>query len=260
MLKFYDVSGIKIACWTQKEHFDPRKKIFFIHGAGGNHSLWSYQYGRLRKNFNVAAIDLPGHAQSGGSGEKDVGRYRDWIRKILTVFGWKKTVLVGHSLGAAIALCCAGEDSEGLAGIVCIGAGLKMPVNSFFLDYLKTNPPVIPAEVTELICKFSLARENRTKLFAPLQMSIAQSGPEVMYGDLLACQALDLTPVVGKISVPALIVCGAEDKMTPPDMSRALAKALGRARLEIIEGAGHMVMLEQPDSFNALLDEFASTF
>ena len=57
--------------------------------------------------------------------------------------------------------------------------------------------------------------------------------------------------------MPALIVCGAEDKMTKPDLSRALAAGISKATLEIIEGAGHMVMIEKPMEFNDSLDKFA---
>jgi pimeloyl-ACP methyl ester carboxylesterase len=70
---------------------------------------------------------------------------------------------------------------------------------------------------------------------------------------------LDLTLETGKISVPALIVCGVEDKMTLPDLSRALAAGISKAKLEIIEGAGHMVMLEKPSEFNDSLDKFAAS-
>jgi pimeloyl-ACP methyl ester carboxylesterase len=124
---------------------------------------------------------------------------------------------------------------------------------------LKTNPPEVPTEVIELICKYSLAKENRTKFFAPLQKSISQSKVDVLYGDLSACNNLDLTEEIDKINVPALVICGAEDKMTPPDFSLQLTAGISGAKLEIVEGAGHMVMLERPAEFNASLDKFAES-
>ena len=124
---------------------------------------------------------------------------------------------------------------------------------------MKTNPPEVPAEVIDLICKYSLAKENRSKFSAPLQKSISQSKVDVLYGDLSACNNLDLTQELGKIRVPALVICGAEDKMTPPDFSRQLAAGISGATLEIIEGAGHMVMLERPAEFNMSLTKFAAS-
>lgn len=260
MLKYYTIDSTQIACWVNKSDFDiQRQSLVFIHGSGGNHSIWSYQYGRLHKKYNIIAINLPGHGLSGGNGENNVKSYCEWLHKVLTVFALQKVMLVGHSLGSAIALQFAIHYSEYISGIVCMGGGMKMPVNSLFLDFLKTNPTQLPVEITEMICKFSLAKENRSKFSRALQKSIALSKVDVMYGDLKACNELDLTQDANKIKVPALIVCGSEDKMTPPDLSRSLAATISRSTLILIEGAGHMVMIEKPAAFNNSLEGFAAS-
>jgi pimeloyl-ACP methyl ester carboxylesterase len=260
MLKYFDIESTKIACWVNNSDFDARKQsLVFIHGSGSDHSAWSHQYGRLHKKYNIVAINLPGHGHSGGGGESDVEEYCLWVKKFMDILDLKRAVLVGHSLGAAIALRFALNYPQEIAGIVLVGGGMKMSVNPFFLEFLKTNPPVVPAEVIDLICKYSLAKENRSKFSAPLQKSISQSKVDVLYGDLSACNNLDLTQEAGKISVPALVICGAEDKMTPLDFSRQLAASISRATLEIIESAGHMVMLERPAEFNMSLDKFAES-
>lgn len=260
MLKYYRVETTDSACWVNKGDFEPDKQnLVFIHGSGGNHTIWSHQYGRLHKKYNIAAVDLPGHGHSGGHGEKDVRSYCEWVNKLLAVLDLKEIILVGHSLGAAITLQFAISHLQEIAGIVCIGGGMKMPVNSFFLEFLKTNPPEIPAEIIDLICKFSLAKESRDKFSAPLRKSIALSRVDTLYGDLLACNELDLTLEIDKINVPSLIVCGSEDKMTPPDLSRQLSAGIGKAKQEIVEGAGHMVMLEKPLAFNMSLEKFAAS-
>lgn len=258
MIKFYETDSIKIACWTNTGDFDARKKtLVFIHGSGGNHTLWAHQYGRLHKQYNIAAINLPGHGPSEGNGERSIDAYCQWMKKILQALNLEAPLLVGHSLGGAIALGFALRYPQDIAGIACIGAGLKMPVNSFFLDFLKTNPPVLPAEILDLICKLSLAKENREKYFEPLRKSLALARVDVLYGDLLACHERDLTSEASNIAVPALIVCGDQDKMTPPELSRALAAKIRGAKLQIIEGAGHTVMLEKPTELNGCLKQFA---
>jgi pimeloyl-ACP methyl ester carboxylesterase len=259
MLKYFNIESIKIACWVNKSDFDKGKQnLVFIHGSGGNHSVWSHQYGRLHKKYNIVAVNLPGHGHSEGNGENDVTRYGEWIKKLLDVLDLNGAVLVGHSLGAAITLRFALNHPQEIAGIVLAGGGMKMPVNPLFIEFLKTNPPKVPADVMDLICKYSLAKENRSKLSAPLQESLSQSSVEVLYGDLSACNNLNLTQELGKIKVPALVICGAEDKMTPLDFSRQLAAGISGATLEIIEGAGHMAMLERPAEFNTSLDKFAT--
>jgi pimeloyl-ACP methyl ester carboxylesterase len=258
MLKNFHIESVKIACWINGSGINKKKQsLFFIHGSGSDHSAWSHQYARLHKYYNILAIDLPGHGRSGGSGEADVADYSVWVKKLLDILDLKRAVLVGHSLGAAITLRFALNYPQEIAGIVLVGGGMKMSVNPFFLEFLKTNPPEVPTEIIDLICKYSLAKENRSKFSAPLQKSLSQSSVEVLYDDLSACNSLDLAPETGEISIPALVICGAEDKMTPPDFSRQLAASISGATLEIIEGAGHMVMMEKPAEFNMSLEKFA---
>jgi pimeloyl-ACP methyl ester carboxylesterase len=260
MLKHFNIESIKIACWINSSDFDKKKpSLIFIHGSGSDHCAWSHQYARLHKYYNILAIDLPGHGNSGGRGEADVEDYCLWVKKLLDILEFKSAVLVGHSLGAVITLRCAINYPQEIAGIVLVGCGMKMPVNPFILEFLKTNPAEMPAEIIDLICKFSLAKENRSKFSAPLRKSISQSKVDILYGDLSACNNLDLTQEICKIKVPSLVICGAEDKMTPPDFSRQLAASISKATLEIIEGAGHMVMLERPAEFNMALTKFAAS-
>jgi pimeloyl-ACP methyl ester carboxylesterase len=255
MIKKINIADRQISCWLNPRDFGAHQQnLIFIHGSGSNHSCWSYQYSRLYKQFNIVAIDLPGHGSSSGEGESDVDQYCRWVKKMLDILQLKKPVLIGHSLGAAITLKFALRYPQNIAGIVPVGGGIKMPVNPDLLSCLKTNP----ALAIELICKFSLARENRPKLFDPLQESMSQANADVFYGDLSACDKLDLTEDIGKINTPTLVACGMEDKMTPPDLSRAISAGINGAKLCLIAGAGHMVMLERPAEFNEALVKFVT--
>lgn len=260
MLKYFDIDSVKIACLTSKSYQDAHKaSLIFIHGSGGDHTAWLNQYTQLKEKYNLAMIDLPGHGRSEGKGESHIKDYSVWINKLLDVLKMNKPILVGHSLGAAIALQCAVDYPREINGIVCLGGGIRMPVNPFMLEFLKTNPAEIPADIIDLMCKFSLAKENRVRLSELLQKNVSQSKVKILYGDLSACNELDLTGEVEKITVPALIICGVEDKMTPPDLSRELAAKIQKSSLEIIAGAGHMVMLEQPAELGKALDKFIAS-
>jgi pimeloyl-ACP methyl ester carboxylesterase len=260
MLKYLDIGSVKIACLISEGDSGVHKRsLIFIHGSGGDHTAWLNQYAQLKNKYKLVAVDLPGHGRSEGSGEKHIKDYCVWIKNLLEVLELNDPILIGHSLGAAIALQFAVDHPGEISGIVCLGGGMKMPVNPFFLDFLKTNPTQMPAEITELICKYSLAKENRSRLSAVLQKSISQSKVDILYGDLSACNELDLTGEAEKIKVPVLIICGAGDKMTPPDLSRELAAKIKGAGLEIIAGAGHMVMIERPEEFNIFLDRFVTS-
>jgi pimeloyl-ACP methyl ester carboxylesterase len=253
MLKYFNVESSKIACWVNGSNFGARDQSFiFIHGSGGDHSAWSHQYAGLHKQYNVVAIDLPGHGSSEGNGESDIGSYCLWVKKLLDILNLKNVILIGHSLGAAISLQFAINYPQTIQGIVTVGGGMKMPVNPSIFDFLKTNP----TESIELICKFSLAKENREKFMAPLMKSLTHTRIDVLQGDLSACDKFDVSQEISKISLKALAICGAEDKMTPPEFSRQISESISGANLCLIEGAGHMVMMERPKEFNEALNNF----
>lgn len=80
--------------------------------------------------------------------------------------------------------------------------------------------------------------------------------PALVRGDFLACSRLDLTAQLEGIAVPALLVCGEEDKMTPPEFSRFMAEKIPGAKLLLVPGAGHFVMWETAGALNDALGDF----
>ena len=85
---------------------------------------------------------------------------------------------------------------------------------------------------------------------------MAETRQAVLYGDFLACDSFDVMESVKKIQVPTLLICGSADRMTPPNRSEYLRDQIEGAQLHIIEGAGHMVMIERPDEVAGLLTGF----
>jgi pimeloyl-ACP methyl ester carboxylesterase len=68
----------------------------------------------------------------------------------------------------------------------------------------------------------------------------------VLYGDLLACDRFDVMDHLGEVQQRTVVICGADDMMTPVRYAQYLASSIPNAQLNIIPNAGHMVMLEQP--------------
>jgi 3-oxoadipate enol-lactonase len=101
-----------------------------------------------------------------------------------------------------------------------------------------------------------VSKPNREAVTPALKEALNRIKPNLLAGDLRACDRLDLAGDLAKIALPALFVCGDDDKMTPPDLSRFLAEKISGAKLALIEGAGHYVMMERPDAFNSLLAAF----
>jgi len=83
--------------------------------------------------------------------------------------------------------------------------------------------------------------------------------PPVLLGDFLACDAFNVMEQLPRIKPPTLILCGAEDAMTPVKYSQFLKEGIANSQIHVIENAGHLVMLEQPETVAELLKSFVKS-
>lgn len=254
MIREYVINSVRMTCWIGDNHFDAgKRRIVFIHGAGGDHTIWKEQYQVLQSEFNIIVINLPGHGLSGGFGEMEVTRYAKWVKDLIEGIGFKeKPVLIGHSLGAAICLTFAIHYGARLSGIVSVGGGVKLPVNQMIMEKVKTDID----SVISLLLKFAIAKANRDIVGPVICEGIKKTNPAVLYGDMHACNNFDISDSLRNINVPVLVICGDEDKMTPPILSKYLADNIEGAKLQLVQGAGHFVMIEDSKAFNKILSDF----
>lgn len=165
MIYLQTIDGLKIASWVNQEPFvDKKKSLVFIHGSGGDHTAWVYQYSRMKNNYNIAVLELPGHGQSEGGGEQSIPAYVEWVKKIIEGLGITKPILVGHSMGAAIAMTFALHYGDRLSGLVPVSGGAKMKVNPLIFEGLKTDPKA----VIEMAAQFSLSKKHFERLSRPV--------------------------------------------------------------------------------------------
>ena len=241
--------------WTSKESpLETREVILFVHGAGGSQFIWSYQKTFFEKRYHPIALELSGHGESGGRGEDEIGRYADHIHSFLKTLGLRKVFLVGHSMGGAIVQTLALTHPEVIHGIVLVGTGARLKVVPEILNGIKNNFE----ETVRKIARFAYSPKVSSDLIEQGIENLLQCSPQVLYGDFLACDRFDLTKEVEKIELPTLVLCGDEDQLTPVKYSEFLQSRILRSKLEIIPGAGHMVMIEAPEGFNRKVEEFIS--
>ncbi len=239
--------------FSHEEENYSRPPVLLIHGAGGTHLHWPPQTRRM-PGQRVFALDLPGHGKSQGVGLQSVGDYAEFIIQFMDAARLNAAVMVGHSMGGAIALTLALDFPDRVLGLGLVGSGARLRVHPAILD--GTADPSAFETTVKLINDFSYGPhvKPRTKELAALRM--AETRPSVLHGDFVACDNFDVMERLGEIAVSALILCGAEDKLTPPRYSEYLRDHLRAARLHIFEGAGHMLMLEQPQAFTEALADF----
>jgi len=247
------INGKQISYWTARKGLvEGKETVLFIHGAGGGEYTWSYQKGFFEREFNPVIIELPGHGESGGKGEEEVGRYAEHVYAFLKALGLQKVFLVGHSMGGAITQTLALAHAEMMKGIVLVGTGARLKVFPMILDGIKDNFE----ETARKINQFAFSRKVQTDLLEKSLSFMLQVRPEILYGDFLACDRFDLMNEVEKIVLPTLILCGDDDQLTPAKYSQFLQSRIKGSNLEVLPNAGHMVMMEAPQAFNEKIREF----
>ena len=224
--------------------------VIFCHGSGGGHHHWLYQLKSLRNPVNPLAVDLPGHGRSEGDALHSVAAYRDWLHDFSQAIGIDKFIPAGHSLGGAIALDYAIHYPDHTSGLILVGTGSRLRVLPDFLDSLREG--TVPPDLADLL----YSQEADEELLVKGREEVAACAASVYYADLSACDRFDISSELPRISVPALIICGTDDRLTPVKYSRFLADNIPWSRIEIIEGAGHMVMLEKPDQVNNAISAY----
>jgi pimeloyl-ACP methyl ester carboxylesterase len=230
-----------------------RPPVVLLHGAGGNHLYWPPQVRRLIGE-RVLAVDLPGHGKSEGVGHHTIEAYASAIVDFVEALKLNKAVLVGHSMGGAIALQAAIQSPERVLALGLVGSGARLIVSPELLHM--ASDPSKATDAIHIVIENSFAEATSDRLKELAEQRMRESRSSVLYGDFLACDAFDVTAAVGQVSMPTLILFGAEDHMVPVGRGRALRRQLSNARLDVIPNAGHMVMLEQPERVAALLSEF----
>ncbi len=228
--------------------------LVLIHGAGGTHLYWPPEIRRLR-GFCVYAIDLPGHGKSSDSdGQQSIEEYARYMIQWLESLKLRRAVLIGHSMGGAIALTLALNYPEYVVGLGLIAAGARLRVLPDLLNYIADQTTYLKA--ADLLTSFSFSAHAPAQLVELASKRLLETRQSVLYGDLTACNRFDVMDQLGALKQPSLVLCGADDQMTPLRYAQYLSSSIPDARLVVIPGAGHMVMLEQPHLVAEALQSF----
>jgi pimeloyl-ACP methyl ester carboxylesterase len=227
--------------------------VILIHGAGGNYLHWPPGLRRL-PGMRIFAPDLPGHGKSGGIGRQSVPAYAESILDFLRALTISKAILVGHSLGAAIALQLGIHNPRHVLGLGLLGAGARMRVAAELLDN-SASAATLPLAL-RFIERNAYGERADRRMRAQAMQQMGRIRPTVLHGDFQACDSFDEFEKVQKVRAPSLIICGDEDQFTPLRYSEYLADSMKNARLLRVEQAGHMVMLEKPDVVEAAIAQF----
>ncbi|MEW6259532.1 MAG: alpha/beta hydrolase [Thermodesulfobacteriota bacterium] len=227
------------------------KTLLLVHGSGGDHTHWPQNL-LSETRIRVAAVDLPGHGRSTGSGRSSVEAYTDVIEAVAAHFGWNDVTVGGHSLGGAIALTLGLRAPRWLSGLVLVGTGAKLRVAPAILDGLVQQPEAVFSGMDAWAFGPKADSDMRERFVRQLKAA----GAGVVHGDFSACDRFDVMADLSRITCRTLVVAAENDRLTPPKYSQYLVNHLPDARMVLLPEAGHMMAIEQPERFRSIVLSF----
>ena len=207
------------------------------------------------------AIDLPGHGESDDFEIKSVEDYADVVVEAVKALGvekgFEKAVFAGHSLGGAIAQMLYLRHPELVEKLILVGTGARLRVHPKILNGLKEEFEATADMLVEWM--FSKRFENK-KVRQEVRDEIIRCGSEITLRDFLCCDRFDLLEDYKEgrieVEVPVLLIVGTDDIMTPPKYSEFFRQVISDSRMVVVEGAGHMIMVEKPREVSDAIKEF----
>ncbi|NDJ78068.1 MAG: alpha/beta hydrolase [Chloroflexi bacterium] len=227
--------------FTERSHENsPYPPIVLVHGAGGSHLDWPPELRRLPQ-ARVIALDLPGHGRSAGPGFDDTLEYARSVCTLLDGLNIERAVIVGHSMGGAIAQQIGIFLPARAAGLVLVGTGSKLPVEPTLPQRILDDPE----GTVDWIAEWAWSADAPTDVKTLGRQRLLAVPPKVLRRDYLACQAFDVRESLGLITTPVLVLGATEDRMVKLKFSTYLAENIPNATLVVVDGAGHMFPLEK---------------
>jgi len=225
--------------------------VVCLHGSADNHHVYDRLFDAMpgRERY---AINLPGRAGTDGPALGTVAEMEAFLSRFLESEVQGDYLVVGHSLGGGVALEHAlSSPSQRLAGIVLLATGARLRVHPMILQlferYAKSGaaiPPLPPGLYEQGADPALVAEASQHRELTP----IATGGQ-----DWRACDSFDRMDDVKDIQVPALIVAGSQDALTPVKYAQYVANQIPDNELHVLEGAGHMVVMERATEIAGLI-------
>lgn len=216
--------------------------LVLVHGAGGSRLDWPPGLRRL-SGARVITVDLPGHGRSSASSHTDTLAYAHDIAALLETLDIERAIVVGHSMGGAIAQQFGIHHPARAAGLVLLGTGSKLPVE-----------PSLPQRIVEeteqaidWLMEWAWSPATPLEIKALGRERLGQTPARVLQRDYLACQAFDVRGQLERIHAPTLVIAGDIDRMVRLKFGMTLAEQIPHASLTVLEGAEHMFPLERAD-------------
>src|SRR5216117_3831864 len=250
--RFVTLDGRRVSyLWRDGGHDGPT--LLFIHGSGMSARYWSDQLRALADTARVLAVDLPGHGESDDAPTPSLARYADVTAGVIDAVGARPAIAVGHSLGGAVAVSLAARRPADVCGLVLLSTCARLPAVSTSAQWLWAS---LPESLRRVL--FFVTGASRAAVALGMQ-ELRACRPQTLAADVAISRSMDVTEAAAALRVPALILCGSRDRVTPPALSRHLHATIAGSRLDLVDGAGHMLLIEASGVVNRAIAAFAAS-
>lgn len=228
--------------------------------------MWDGQVRALGAIARTVVLDPPGHGHSEVPPPFSLDDNARAVLDALDALSVKRFVMAGLSWGGMLAMRLAVIAPDRVRAIALLdtsAAPERMSARVRYRAMLTTHRRVgLPAWVAErrvlpLFFSDETLRENRTLAENFWRDAVGFPREGVYKSGKAIFQRGDFRDQLSRVRCPALVMCGAEDRATPPDRAREIASRISGAEMALVEGAGHLSALEQPERVNASLVPFA---
>lgn len=244
--------------------------IVFLHGIGGDRSTWAPQLSYFAENgYCAAAWDTRGYGDSDDyDGALRFSDIADDLARVLDAFAVDRAHIVGTSMGGRISLEFHAHHADRFATITLAGVHARFgdfsPEEQRAFVEARRKPLVEDGLEPSDIAPGAVARLAGPNVSdaakARAIAALSRLHKESYVKTVEATTGFDREHVLGEITVPALVIGGEFDPLTPPDMTRGVAAKIAGAQYHMIYDSGHLANLEDPVEFNRLLDGFLSAY
>ena len=235
--------------------------LLFLHGFPFGPRLWSRQREFFEaRGFRTAAPDLRLETSPA-----TMERMAETAVREMDAAGMERAVVVGFSMGGYAALAMTAHHPERVAGLVLTDTRAGSDTEEGKANRKKLAETVLekgPAAAVDALLGKLLSpatAEGRPDIVREAERMMLEASPAAIAAASLGmAERPDRSALLPGIRVPALVIVGEDDRITPPSEARAMAAAIPGGKLHMIPKAGHLSMLERPDAFNGALHAWLS--
>lgn len=241
--------------------------VVFLHGFPFNKSMWDNQLETFKETHRFIAVDFRSFGQSTNDDSAlSMDVLADDLIGFLNALKLRQVIICGLSMGGFVALNAITRYPERFAALILCDTNCVADKPEQKEKRYKTIEEIEKNGISKFSATFldSLFADDtystNKQLVGKINADILANSPEVIMNGLKAlAMRTETCSSLGKIAVPTLIICGREDEITPLEQSEFMNKHMKNATLKVIENAGHLSNMEQPEAFNAELLEFLSS-